>query len=103
MSLSLISHATAFDNILSTEFSLEESNISSNSLTITYWNIQGYTFFPLFALKHRLWVMRFLRVPTIYVLSENKKKYLKKKQLSENCHFYCCEKLQYNTSIGVLS
>ena len=31
--------------------------------------IQGYSFFLIFALKHRLWVL----VPTIYVLSKNKK------------------------------
>ena len=56
-----------------------------------------YLFFLFFAQKPRLWVLvrtssarRFKRVPTIYILSKNKKKYIKKN--SENCQF-----LQHNT------
>ena len=37
---------------------------------IVNWGLQGYTFFLIFALKHRLWVLvrTTSRVPTIYVL-----------------------------------
>ena len=45
-----------------------------------FYIVKGYTYFSYFCSKHRLWVLvrtasvrRFLRVPTIYVLSKNKK------------------------------
>ena len=47
----------------------------------------------IFALKHIMWVLRFLCVPTIYVLSKNIK--MVKKKSTENCHFYSCEKSLY--------
>ena len=38
------------------------------------WGLQGYTIFLIFALKHILWVLvRIASLPTIYVLSKNKK------------------------------
>ena len=63
---------------------------------------RGILCFLIFSPKHRLWVLvrtaslrRFLRVPTINVLSKNKKKYYKLS--SENNHFYSREILQYIT------
>ena len=60
-----------------------------------------YNVFLNFALKHRLWVLvrtaslrRFWRVPTIYVLSKNKKMSCHIFS-SENYYFYSCEILQY--------
>ena len=63
--------------------------------------LQGYTFFLIFALKQRLWVLvrtaslrRFYRVPTINVLSKNKKKKTHYNFSSENYFFTavknCC-------------
>ena len=47
------------------------------------WSLQGYTFFLIFALKHRLWVLirtasmgRFYDVHTINILSKNEKNIL---------------------------
>ena len=54
-----------------------------------------YIFFLIFALKHRSWVLvrTASRVPTIYVLSKNKKK--KSHFSSENYIFYNREIFQY--------
>ena len=56
---------------------------------------KGIHFFLTFALKHRLWVLvrTASRVPTINILSKNKKKYYIFS--SENNHFYSREIFQY--------
>ena len=72
------------------------------------WFIGVSFVFVIFALKHRLWVLteavrtcthnlcfvrRFYRVPTIYVMSKNKKKYHNFSY--ENYYFYSREKSMY--------
>ena len=59
---------------------------------IVYWGLQGYTFFLIFALKHRLWV---LDRTAINALSKNKKTHHLFSYA--NCLFYSREKLQYIT------
>ena len=51
--------------------------------------LQGYTFFPI--LIQNIAPRRFLRGPTIYVLSKNKEN-IKKKDYTENFHFFRLKK-----------
>ena len=51
-----------------------------------------YIFFLIFALKHKLWVLVTLRVPTIYVFSKKKKQKKYHNFSSGNNRFYSREK-----------
>ena len=52
-----------------------------------------FIFFLIFALKHRLWVLIFERVPKIYVLSKNSKEYRSTytapREKLEKYHIFC--------------
>ena len=63
---------------------------------IKNWGLQGYSFFHIFVLKHRLWVL--VRTASVLTCTHNlclEQNYENNKKTTENGHFYSLKKSQY--------